>query len=968
MRWWDTRFWLELLLQAVVKFTRRYTCGPLKLRKHSHRIDDHSVIDRRLPSSPMTNLEKGQRRKRDINHDEDAAAAKLWAVYVSEAEKYDRSLVETWKSDMEGLLIFAALFSAILTAFIVESYKSLNPDPSDLTVQLLEQISQQLAAAVNGTTFNIAPSPSFTPTVSSLVCNALWFISLGFSLACALIATLIQQWARDFLHKADMRSAPIIRARIFSYLYYGLKHFQMHTVVEVIPLLLHASLLLFFGGLVAFLIPVNIAMSAIAAAILAIVTAAYSTLTLLPLRYLDCPYQTPMSGTFWRILQSFKKIWRQRRNSTMVEAMSRAAMEYSDERDYNALVWTIKSLSDDVELEPFVEAIPDLLWGPTERRTSYDHHIQCLLRNPDVRLLDRIGDLLMSCDAGILAPDVTQRRQIACFKALWALASCAIQWSMPLDFSSLFASSALLNYANDFQNPGTKPYITSTRALMARSTFLAFKGRLSKLQHRLVACELDAAKSIDDSPELKEVAESFRHIRLRLESSGIPLSPSNCSPNLVDLRRRIKEYSNTTLGQISFNFFAQLSCLQSRPYRFDETRSILRKFRDLPASDHNLLGQAIYFVTLIWADTATQRIPDREEWIDKTLSELLSFWQPTDTDCIPRGIIVFLNGRQSKWDLKNVLLDSQTAETHLWNRFPKTLLEGAAPPPFVVRIPPSLPLEDMYTAFWWLAYSGAERSNSLHKPTSSQLQCLESGLSAVSNAEPRFTQISLSIVALLKFRITQEIHHSSAEVLHHIFGTFFAESRHKSEAEFGLVADYLEGCTSDVLPFNAFQTWNVIAPYLYLAEPIQATHQLPLANSIHTILSSAEKDAVFSRGIMNCGCWDLYARGHQTEGEVNVYRKRLDSDGTRLWPWLDDRVARQKIKETFTDYEGHLTASGDCSEIPGDIRFTASGNPRPNLLAHLHNILEGLDSWHHESDSSASADDNGPRAPSTRPT
>jgi hypothetical protein len=42
------------------------------------------------------------------DHDDEAAAAKLWAVYVSEAEKYDKSLVESWKSDMEGLLIFVS--------------------------------------------------------------------------------------------------------------------------------------------------------------------------------------------------------------------------------------------------------------------------------------------------------------------------------------------------------------------------------------------------------------------------------------------------------------------------------------------------------------------------------------------------------------------------------------------------------------------------------------------------------------------------------------------------------------------------------------------------------------------------------------------------------------------------------------------------------------------------------------------
>ncbi|KAJ6462592.1 hypothetical protein C8R45DRAFT_878699, partial [Mycena sanguinolenta] len=225
---------------------------------------------------------------------DEAGSSKLWAVYVSEAERYDRSLVESWKSDMESLLIFAALFSAILTAFLIESYKSLNADSGDLTVHMLVQISQQLAASANGSTFDVLPFPTFTASRLSVACNALWFISLGFSLACALIATFVQQWAREFLHKADMRSAPFIRARIFSYLYYGLKRFQMHTVVEIIPLLLHTSLLLFFCGLVAFLVPVDLAMAIIAAGILAIIATVYCTATFLPLHYLDCPYRTPL--------------------------------------------------------------------------------------------------------------------------------------------------------------------------------------------------------------------------------------------------------------------------------------------------------------------------------------------------------------------------------------------------------------------------------------------------------------------------------------------------------------------------------------------------------------------------------------------------------------------------------------------------------------------------------------------------
>ncbi|KAJ7164097.1 hypothetical protein C8R46DRAFT_870045, partial [Mycena filopes] len=98
---------------------------------------------------------------------------KLWAVYVSEAEKYDKALVATWRSDMDGMLIFAGLFSASLTAFIIESYKTLNADSGDVSVILLAQISRQLAATMNGSSISIPEPEVFVPTTASLVCNAL---------------------------------------------------------------------------------------------------------------------------------------------------------------------------------------------------------------------------------------------------------------------------------------------------------------------------------------------------------------------------------------------------------------------------------------------------------------------------------------------------------------------------------------------------------------------------------------------------------------------------------------------------------------------------------------------------------------------------------------------------------------------------------------------------------------------------
>ncbi|KAJ7132692.1 hypothetical protein C8R46DRAFT_1326811 [Mycena filopes] len=306
-----------------------------------------------------------------IDSETEAAAAKLWAVYVSEAEKYDKSLVESWKSDMEGMLIFAGLFSASLTAFLIESYKTLVPDSGDTTVLLLAQISQQLAASSNGTVFNLVPPAPFTPLASSLVCNVLWFISLGLSLTCALVATLLEQWARDFLHKTEIRSAPVIRARVFSYLYYGLKRFGMHRVVETIPLLLHTSLFFFFAGLVAFLIPIHILVMAVAAIILGVVTLVYAILTLLPLSYWDCPYRTPLSGVFWNLQKPLRRIvpgqpqgQEKTKAETMMDGVFWEATKQSDARtlrDEKALLWTVKSLTDDTELGPLVEAIPDLI-------------------------------------------------------------------------------------------------------------------------------------------------------------------------------------------------------------------------------------------------------------------------------------------------------------------------------------------------------------------------------------------------------------------------------------------------------------------------------------------------------------------------------------------------------------------------------------------------------------------------------
>ncbi|KAJ7278778.1 hypothetical protein C8J57DRAFT_1573516 [Mycena rebaudengoi] len=371
----------------------------------------------------------------------------------------------------------------------------------------------------------MAPTTPFTPPTASLICNALWFVSLGLSLSSALIATLLDQWARDFLHRSEMRSAPVVRARIFSYLYYGLKRFNMHAVVEVIPLLLHASLLLFLAGLVAFLLPVNRIIMGVVAGLLALLVLIYATLTILPMFYLDCPFRTPLSGLLWRIFSALPRtLWSVANDSTptAVEAMVKAATGVSEERtnrDHRALIWTVKSLTDDTELEPFVESIPDVLWGPTGRRRSlYDHHITKLIHDPNTRLLSRIEYLLLNAASGLLPLEAQTRRKITCIKALWAIAPSS---------TNLNSNLCLLHSPlEDTRDPSIEHYAVSARCHLQCSIFRFIDNWMDQILADLKQCQADLLRG--QLPSLAGPLESLAELE-RTCFANISVFPYNLS-------------------------------------------------------------------------------------------------------------------------------------------------------------------------------------------------------------------------------------------------------------------------------------------------------------------------------------------------------------------------------------------------------------------------------------------------------
>ncbi|KAH8980245.1 hypothetical protein EDB86DRAFT_3088031 [Lactarius hatsudake] len=182
----------------------------------------------------------------------------IFSMYLEMASEEDRKMTEGWKADADGILIFTGLFSAAVASLISVSIQDIRPNPQGTSNFYLANIYHTVS---NPNQSNIPlPSspPSFSPPTYAVWVNSLWFLSLVISLTCALLATLLQQWARRYLKVTQSRYSPHKRARIRAFFAEGVDKFLLPWVVEALPALLHISLFLFFAGLIVFLCNVNI--------------------------------------------------------------------------------------------------------------------------------------------------------------------------------------------------------------------------------------------------------------------------------------------------------------------------------------------------------------------------------------------------------------------------------------------------------------------------------------------------------------------------------------------------------------------------------------------------------------------------------------------------------------------------------------------------------------------------------------
>jgi hypothetical protein len=333
------------------------------------------------------------------------------------------------------------LFSAAVATLLSLAIPTLQPSSQDTSAFYLASI-YQLLSQENGSQVLIPPSlsnpaASFTPPAAAVWVNSLWFLSLAISLTCALLSTLLQQWARRYLRLTKPRCSPHKRARIRSFFAEGVERLHLPWAVEALPTLLHVSLFLFFAGLCVFLFGIHQTVFSVVMAWVGLCVVVYTYVTALPILYKDSPYHAPLSTFVWFCITSARHGY-PRRNSTMPgsfptrdteqdrdrnpspHSLHKMAQEYastqSAEIDYRALSWTFESLDEDHELEKFFEGVPGFC-----NSSAVDRPVEGFIKPNDRKLSNTLTGLMDRTLTSSLVPELTKQRRITiCTKAISA--------------------------------------------------------------------------------------------------------------------------------------------------------------------------------------------------------------------------------------------------------------------------------------------------------------------------------------------------------------------------------------------------------------------------------------------------------------------------------------------------------------------------------------------------------------------
>ncbi|KAF8195206.1 hypothetical protein K438DRAFT_1827055 [Mycena galopus ATCC 62051] len=193
----------------------------------------------------------------------------FWTSYMKLADEHDKEFTEKYSTDLDTTLIFSGLFSAIVSAFII-------------------QIQPQMV-------------PIQSTPITIIVVQSLLYISMFTTLLAALLTVLGKQWIMHYQaagSRGTIEERGLERQRKLD----GLKKWKFDTVLQAFPLLLQAALLLFSTALSIYLWTVHVSIAIIVLVSTALGFSLYLFFLGSAALFPDSPFQSPLAQVLARMI------------------------------------------------------------------------------------------------------------------------------------------------------------------------------------------------------------------------------------------------------------------------------------------------------------------------------------------------------------------------------------------------------------------------------------------------------------------------------------------------------------------------------------------------------------------------------------------------------------------------------------------------------------------------------------------
>ncbi|KAJ2915139.1 hypothetical protein MD484_g5272, partial [Candolleomyces efflorescens] len=340
-----------------------------------------------------------------------------WSRCATAVRDYDRRIVRSWHQELDTLLVFAALFSAIVTAFLVESTKN------------SEDESRVGSRAV--------------------IINSFWLCSLILSINSVLVTILLKQWLAEY--SWDVGTSVLTPKQSFALRHLRFQQLQkwhIPALIDYLPLLLIIAVLLFYAGLVTFMWNLHPVTAGIGTSLVGVASLFFIYTTIIPSWSPLSPYQSSQAWLSYSLARFTRRLFVAKEDQFALDADSkptnwvdhgiRAIRSRQDaEIEFQGLTWIQRSLGPwDPELIQKVFACalsltPESTRAPIIRSLFIQHIPKSVLNSEDPEDGVQFASILQDA----LGPNIIQASFLALHSHLSDILDSDKQFPSPLAVS-----------------------------------------------------------------------------------------------------------------------------------------------------------------------------------------------------------------------------------------------------------------------------------------------------------------------------------------------------------------------------------------------------------------------------------------------------------------------------------------------------------------------------------------------------